>query len=177
MYEPFNKITASRADRVAWILCQIIDEDAPMRWTRYRSAAECIAGNEEVMADLLALRRAVTAPVDLTVQGQAAEARLEQAYWEFDARRKGYGQWGARPMSERDAFKSVARQLVADGVAARAEALSKLRVALSKLIDAGEFMVPNQELLTGTDAIACLKQWLSANNNAAAALVMTGELE
>lgn len=56
MYEPYDKTTASPCDRVAWALCQIIDDDAPMRWTRYRGAAECIACNPEVMADLEALR-------------------------------------------------------------------------------------------------------------------------
>ena len=52
MYEPFDKETASTEDRVAWALCQIIDDDAPMRWTRYRFAAGCIASNEELMANL-----------------------------------------------------------------------------------------------------------------------------
>jgi hypothetical protein len=56
MYEPYDRNTASPRDRVAWALCQIIDDDAPMRWTRYRGAAECIAHNPEVMADLQALR-------------------------------------------------------------------------------------------------------------------------
>lgn len=51
-YEPFNKETASTKDRVAWALCQIIDDDAPVRWTRYRFAAGCIAGNAALMADL-----------------------------------------------------------------------------------------------------------------------------
>ena len=55
MYTPYNKNTASPEDRIAWALCQIIDDDAPMRWTRYRSAAVCIAGNPELMADLKAL--------------------------------------------------------------------------------------------------------------------------
>jgi hypothetical protein len=45
MYEPYDAETASPTDRVAWTLCQIIDADAPMRWTRYRFAAECIASN------------------------------------------------------------------------------------------------------------------------------------
>jgi hypothetical protein len=53
MYEPFNKSTASAIDRVAWSLCQIIDDDAPMRWTRYRFVAECIAKNQEIMNDLI----------------------------------------------------------------------------------------------------------------------------
>lgn len=57
MYEPFDKHTASSVDKVAWALCQIIDDDAPMRWTRYRMAAVCIALNEEVMADLQAVRK------------------------------------------------------------------------------------------------------------------------
>lgn len=55
MYEPFDKDLATTEDRVAWALCQIIDDDAPMRWTRYRFAASCIASNAEVMADLRAL--------------------------------------------------------------------------------------------------------------------------
>lgn len=51
-YQPFDKETASTTDRIAWALCQIIDWDAPLRWTRYRFAASCIAHNPEVMADL-----------------------------------------------------------------------------------------------------------------------------
>lgn len=57
MYEPYDRTTASPKDRVAWALCQIIDDDAPLRWTRYRFAAGCIASNPEVMADLAALRQ------------------------------------------------------------------------------------------------------------------------
>lgn len=60
MYEPYNKETASPRDRVAWALCQIIDDDAPMRWTRYRFAAGCIASNREVMADLAELAALAT---------------------------------------------------------------------------------------------------------------------
>jgi hypothetical protein len=52
MYETYNKETASTTDRIAWALCQIIDDDAPMRWTRYRFAAGCIACNKDTMADL-----------------------------------------------------------------------------------------------------------------------------
>ena len=36
----------------------------------------------------------------------------EAAYWEFDARRKGHGQWKSVHQSERDAFKAVARRLI-----------------------------------------------------------------
>ena len=56
-YEPFDKETANTEDRIAWVLCQIIDDDAPMRWTRYRFAAECIAKNPELMSDLAELSK------------------------------------------------------------------------------------------------------------------------
>lgn len=52
MYEPYDKETAAPTDRVAWALCQIIDDDAPLRWTRYRFAARCIANNPDMMADM-----------------------------------------------------------------------------------------------------------------------------
>lgn len=55
MYKTYNKETASTKDRIAWTLCQIIDDDAPIRWTRYRFAAVCIANNAELMADLMKL--------------------------------------------------------------------------------------------------------------------------
>lgn len=56
MYEPFDKETANTTDRIAWALCQIIDEDAPTFWIYYRFAASCIANNEELMADLQELK-------------------------------------------------------------------------------------------------------------------------
>jgi len=37
---------------------------------------------------------------------------LEQAYWEFDSRRKGYGKWKGMPQAERDAFKAVVRGIL-----------------------------------------------------------------
>lgn len=55
MYETFDPTAANTRDRIAWALCQIIDDDAPVRWTRYRFAAGCIAHNPEVMADLQTL--------------------------------------------------------------------------------------------------------------------------
>ena len=54
-FETFDKETANTTDRIAWVLCQIIDDDAPLRWTRYRFAAKCLATNKEVMADLAKL--------------------------------------------------------------------------------------------------------------------------
>lgn len=53
--QPYDKHAANTTDRIAWALCQIIDDDAPMRWTRYRFAAECIASNKDVMGDLISL--------------------------------------------------------------------------------------------------------------------------
>lgn len=40
------------------------------------------------------------------------EKRIEAAYWEFDARRKGDGEWNGRPQAERDAFKAACRFLM-----------------------------------------------------------------
>lgn len=51
-FAPYDEETASPRDRVAWALCQIIDDDAPLRWTRYRFIAECIALNPEIMTAL-----------------------------------------------------------------------------------------------------------------------------
>lgn len=52
MFEPYDEKTAPTVDRIAWALCQIIDDDAPLRWTRYRPVALCIASNPELMQDL-----------------------------------------------------------------------------------------------------------------------------
>ena len=57
MYTPYNKETASTEDKIAWALCQIIDDDAPLRWSRYRFAAGCIAKNKELMTNLLELAK------------------------------------------------------------------------------------------------------------------------
>jgi len=51
-YEPYKKEYAPASDRVAWELCQIIDDNAPLNWTRYRGVARCIATNDRLMADL-----------------------------------------------------------------------------------------------------------------------------
>ncbi len=56
MFEPYNKETASVKDRIAWTLCQIIDDDAPLHWTRYRGVSECIANNSNLMSDLCELK-------------------------------------------------------------------------------------------------------------------------
>ena len=56
MFQSYDEETATVEDKVAWVLCQIIDDDAPMRWTRYRFAAGCIAMNEELMNNLKELQ-------------------------------------------------------------------------------------------------------------------------
>lgn len=56
-FQPYNPETANVTDRIAWALCQIIDDDAPLRWTRYRFAAGCIAHNPKVMEDLQELAK------------------------------------------------------------------------------------------------------------------------
>lgn len=43
-------------DRIAWALCQILDDDAPLQWARYRAAATIIVMNDALMADLQTLR-------------------------------------------------------------------------------------------------------------------------
>lgn len=65
MFTPYDEKTASLEDRIAWALCQIIDDDAPLRWTRYRGVAVCIAANQEVMADLMALAEQRTHGVEV----------------------------------------------------------------------------------------------------------------
>ena len=62
MFEPFDGKTASPTDRAAYVLCQIIDDDAPLRWTRFRFAVDCIVTNPRLMRDLslLAQRHAST---------------------------------------------------------------------------------------------------------------------
>ena len=59
--------------------------------------------------DLLAALDAAQAPPAAAVSEEAIEA----AYWDFDARHKGYGRHKTAPQSERDAFKWAVRSLLA----------------------------------------------------------------
>ena len=70
MYTPYNKETAGVEDRIAWALCQIIDDNAPLRWTRYRFTASCIALNPEIMADLLELQKQSAQPPQTNKEGE-----------------------------------------------------------------------------------------------------------
>lgn len=40
------------------------------------------------------------------------EDKIEEAFWSFDGRRKGYGEFKNRPQSERDAFKHEMRKII-----------------------------------------------------------------
>lgn len=54
----------------------------------------------------------------LTVKPPASECDPDEfAYWQFDARRKGYAEWRQRPQSERDAFKQEIRNAFERGFA------------------------------------------------------------
>ena len=67
---------------------------------------------ERTVRRLLAWWRAAGPDHAMPSGGQEAgpqEDRIEAAYWRFDARHKGYGQWKQAPRSERDAFKSEMR--------------------------------------------------------------------
>ena len=56
---------------------------------------------------------------------QHQEDRIEQAYWNFDARRNGLSIWRRSTMSERDAFKTEMRTaLQAEGIIASARLIA-----------------------------------------------------
>lgn len=57
MYQPYDEATASTEDRIAWALCQIIDDDAPLRWTRYRFVALSIATNDKLVEQIVAYHK------------------------------------------------------------------------------------------------------------------------
>lgn len=52
--------TAGTTDKIAWVLCQIIADDAPLNWERYRFVANCIASNADLMANLNDLRHNIS---------------------------------------------------------------------------------------------------------------------
>jgi len=54
MYETYLEDSATPEDKLAWMLCQIIDDDAPLRWTRYRFAAGCLLAPSNKLREILA---------------------------------------------------------------------------------------------------------------------------
>lgn len=75
----------------------------------YNSAAEfCAAammdgGYQHVSITPLDRRNEIPAR---PVADEITDGQAEHAYWQFDARRKGYAEWRGAPQSERDAFKA-----------------------------------------------------------------------
>lgn len=75
----------------------------------YNSAAEfCAAamtdgGYQHVLITPLDRRNEIPAR---PVADEITDGQAEHAYWQFDARRKGYAEWRGAPQSERDAFKA-----------------------------------------------------------------------
>lgn len=55
------------------------------------------------------------APAQQPAAAVSAEEAIEAAYWDFDARHKGYGPHKITPQSERDAFKWAVRAIRAAG--------------------------------------------------------------
>ena len=59
----------------------------------------------------------------------------EAAYWRFDARRKGIGDWSGAPMAERDAFKAEYRGAIISGqqiTEERDQRIEQLRATVSR---------------------------------------------
>jgi len=55
-YEPYDEDTATAEDRLAWLLCQIIDDDAPLRWTLHRFTAGCLLAERNGLKEIVAKR-------------------------------------------------------------------------------------------------------------------------
>lgn len=53
MYRAYDENTATLEERTAWILCQIIDDDAPLRWSRYLGVVGFLANNDKFIMSLL----------------------------------------------------------------------------------------------------------------------------
>lgn len=82
----------------------------------------------------------------------------EAAFWEFDARRKGYGQWKQTPQSERDAFKAVfpygnwpgsTEPKTAEAVAVEKVFEAKIESASNDVIDTITIVTEGQIMPTG----------------------------
>jgi len=52
-YETYERDNATPVDQLAWLLCQIIDDDAPLRWTRHRFAAECLLAKNNPLREIV----------------------------------------------------------------------------------------------------------------------------
>lgn len=82
------------------------------------------AGNEQDIAQQIEIHKLhdlLAAPTPTEAPAQDFEDALEHAFWDFDARHKGYKKT-IRPISERDAFKQVLRNFMHEHGGAEAPA-------------------------------------------------------
>lgn len=61
------------------------------------------------------------------------EDELEKAFWTFDAKHKGYGEWKHRPQSECDAFKNTVRGVLNRWYVEQGKEADQLREQLTAL--------------------------------------------
>jgi len=52
-YETYRRENATPIDQLAWLLCQIIDDDAPLRWTKHRFTAECLLAKNNNLREIV----------------------------------------------------------------------------------------------------------------------------
>ncbi len=92
VFEPYYQHEcASPTDRVAWALCQIIDDDAPLRWTRYRFAADCLAAHSVTMQALNVLAERSSTPKPLAYPlSEYHEDRGPVVWWCFPVTEPGW---------------------------------------------------------------------------------------
>lgn len=74
------------------------------------------------------------------------EDRLEQAYFEFDASRKGTGLYKGRPQAERDAFKGECRMLIA-------EANVEARIKFEEIVRDLKTPLTRQKIITAINKV------------------------
>lgn len=89
-------------------------------------------------------------------EGGPEEDRIEAAFWRFDARHKGYGEWRQAPMSERDAFKAEMRN------ALHAEAV---RAEMRMVAKGWRKQEPQQAQEAPSDDLRELGKWLNEEPN------------
>ena len=52
-YERYDEDSANPIDQLAWMLCQIIDDDAPLQWTKYRGPAICLLSKKNNLRNII----------------------------------------------------------------------------------------------------------------------------
>ncbi|MCA0214737.1 MAG: hypothetical protein LCH79_16360 [Proteobacteria bacterium] len=78
-----------------------------------------VQGHAGAVAEIRSLRETAGFSGSAKVKVSGEDDLAEAAYWEMDARIKGYNKWKGRPQSERDAFKAVVGALVSQVLALR----------------------------------------------------------